>query len=85
MKLLTTSAPHVRTQDSTRKIMIDVLIALIPAVIAATYFFGFYALILAIVGVVSAELVELFIMRVLKRIRNSFQTVVQRLLGCFWH
>ncbi|HCL98368.1 MAG TPA: electron transporter RnfD, partial [Fervidobacterium sp.] len=54
MKLLTTSAPHVRTQDSTRKIMIDVLIALIPAVIAATYFFGFYALILAIVGVVSA-------------------------------
>ena len=67
MKLLTTSAPHVRTQDSTRKIMTDVLIALIPAVIAATYFFGFYALILVIVGVVSAELVELFIMRVLKK------------------
>lgn len=38
MKLLTTSAPHVRTEDSTRKIMVDVLVALVPAVIAATYF-----------------------------------------------
>jgi len=67
MKLLTTSAPHVRTEDSTRKIMVDALVALVPAVIAATYFFGSSAFILVIIGMVSAELIELFIMRVLKK------------------
>lgn len=67
MKLLTTSAPHVRNEDSTRKIMIDVLIALVPAVIGATYFFGLYALVLSVIGMVSAELIELFIMRVLRK------------------
>lgn len=71
MKLLTTSAPHVRNEDSTRRIMIDVLIALVPAVIGATYFFGLYALVLSVIGMVSAELIELFIMRVLRK-DNSF-------------
>ncbi|MFN3329238.1 MAG: RnfABCDGE type electron transport complex subunit D, partial [Fervidobacterium pennivorans] len=70
VKLLTTSAPHVRTQDSTRKIMIDVLIALAPATIAATFFFGLYALILSILGMISAELIEFFIMRVLRKDKN---------------
>lgn len=70
MKLLTTSAPHVRTEDSTRKVMIDVLIALAPAVVGATYFFGLYALVLSIVGMISAELIELFIMRVLRKDKN---------------
>ncbi|MGC9772692.1 electron transport complex protein RnfD [Fervidobacterium changbaicum] len=67
VKLLTSPAPHVRTQDSTRKVMIDVIIALVPAVIAGTFFFGLYALLLSIIGMVSAELVELFIMRVLRK------------------
>ncbi|MGC8820994.1 MAG: RnfABCDGE type electron transport complex subunit D [Fervidobacterium sp.] len=67
MKLLTTSAPHVRSEDSTRKIMIDVLIALVPAIIGATYFFGLYALLLSIMGMISAELIEFFIMRVLRK------------------
>jgi len=70
MKLLTSSAPHVRTQDSTRKIMIDVIIALIPSVIAATYFFGMYALVLSVIGMVSAEAIEFFIMRVLRKDKN---------------
>jgi len=70
VKLLTTSAPHLRTQDSTRKIMIDVLIALAPATIAATFFFGMYALVLSTLGMISAELIELFIMRVLRKDKN---------------
>ncbi|MCX7653340.1 MAG: RnfABCDGE type electron transport complex subunit D [Fervidobacterium sp.] len=70
MKLITTSAPHVRTNDSTRKIMLDVLIALAPAVVGAMYFFGLYALVLSIIGMLSAEAVELFIMRVLKKDKN---------------
>lgn len=70
MKLLTTSAPHVRTQDSTRSVMLDVLVALTPAVVAATYFFGMYALILSIIGIIVAELVEFFIMRYLRKDKN---------------
>ncbi|MFN6991410.1 MAG: RnfABCDGE type electron transport complex subunit D, partial [Fervidobacterium sp.] len=70
MKLLTTSAPHVRTKDSTRAVMIDVLVALTPSVIAATYFFGLYALALSIIGIISAELIEFFIMRYLRKDKN---------------
>lgn len=70
MKLLTSPAPHVRTTDSTASVMIDVLIALSPAVVAATYFFGLQAFILSVVGMVSAELIEFFIMRVLRKDKN---------------
>ncbi|WP_448374384.1 RnfABCDGE type electron transport complex subunit D [Fervidobacterium sp.] len=70
MKLLTSPAPHVRTYDSTRKIMIDVIIALVPAVIAGTFFFGLQALILSILGMLSAEALEFFIMRVLRKDKN---------------
>lgn len=67
MKLLTSPAPHVRTTDSTASVMVDVLIALSPAVVAATYFFGLQAFILSIVGMLSAELIEFFIMRFLRK------------------
>lgn len=70
MKLLTSPAPHVRTTDSTASVMIDVLIALSPAVVAATYFFGLQAFILSVVGMISAELIEFFIMRVLRKDKN---------------
>jgi len=67
MKLSVTAAPHIRDDDNVRSIMFDVLIALSPAVIAATYFFGWRALILSIVSIFIAEGIELFIMKVLRR------------------
>lgn len=67
MKLLVKDAPHIRSNDSVRKIMIDVLIALLPAVIGAAIFFGWYALFLCAIGAVVAELVEWFIVRVLRK------------------
>ncbi len=70
MKLITTTAPHVRNTDTTTAVMVDVLIALAPAVIGATYFFGIQALILSVVGILSAEAFELFIMRVLRKDKN---------------
>lgn len=63
MKLITTNAPHIRNTDNVRAIMIDVLIALIPAVVGASVFFGWYALLLCILGMVSGELMDLIIMR----------------------
>ena len=44
-KLLTASAsPHVRAHDTTRGIMLDVILALCPALIASVVLFGFRAL-----------------------------------------
>ncbi len=66
MKLVVKDAPHLRSDDSVRKIMIDVLIALAPAIAGAALFFGWYALFLCVFGAVVAELIEWFIVRVLR-------------------
>ncbi|RKX47977.1 MAG: electron transporter RnfD, partial [Thermotoga sp.] len=63
MKLITANAPHIRSSDNVRAIMVDVLIALIPAVIGASVFFGWYALFLCILGMVVGELIDYIIMR----------------------
>lgn len=67
IRLKTGNSPHVRTQDTVRAVMIDVLIALIPATIAATVFFGWYALFLIVLGAVAGELIEFLIMRVIRK------------------
>ena len=46
--------PQVRTDRDTRRLMLDVIIALMPAVIVAVLQFGMNALILCVSGVVSA-------------------------------
>ena len=46
MKLTVASSPHVNSPVSTRSLMLDVLIALIPALCVGTYFFGPRALLL---------------------------------------
>lgn len=61
------SAPHIRTSDSVSKIMLDVLIALVPAVIVSVFVFGWSALVLCLMGVIVAEALELFIMKVLRK------------------
>ena len=66
MKLTTTAAPHLRTNDDVRKIMIDVFIALTPASVFAVYLFGMKALALLVACVVTAEALEFFIMRVMR-------------------
>ena len=58
MKFAMSSSPHIRTPDNTRRIMLDVLIALVPALIAGTIFFGPRALVLAAVSTAAAVLSE---------------------------
>jgi electron transport complex protein RnfD len=70
MKLMSTYAPHLREEDDVRKIMLDVLVALSPAVIGAAYFFGWYALFLCIAGAVIGELFDIFVMKYLRGIKN---------------
>lgn len=67
MKLLASDAPHIRTEDSVRSIMLDVLLALAPAVAVASFFFGWYALFLCLFGATLGELIEWLIMKVLRK------------------
>lgn len=58
-KLLSvSSSPHIRGKQTTRSIMTDVFIALMPASVLAVVFYGIKALILILVGVVSAVAAE---------------------------
>ncbi|MGC9383946.1 MAG: RnfABCDGE type electron transport complex subunit D [Kosmotogaceae bacterium] len=66
MKLSVSSAPHLRTSDSIRKIMLDVIIALLPASVASIFIFGLRALVLILVCVVGSVLTELFVMKLLR-------------------
>ena len=54
MSLHVSSAPHVHGKDSTRSIMGDVLIALIPATVMGVYCFGLNAALLVVLGIASA-------------------------------
>lgn len=51
-------APHIRSNESTRRIMLDVIIAMTPALIGSIYYFGLSALMLVLVSVVSAVVFE---------------------------
>ena len=57
-KLSLTAAPHINSGVSTHNIMLDVVIAMIPASIAAIIFFGIKALLLILTCVVSAVAAE---------------------------
>ena len=55
-KLIVSSSPHIHSGASTRKIMLDVIIALLPATVAAVVLFGLRALLLIAVSVATAVL-----------------------------
>ncbi|MFH0924936.1 MAG: RnfABCDGE type electron transport complex subunit D [bacterium] len=65
--LIVSSPPHIRTHETVSSAMYDVVIALIPAFLAATYFFGINAIILVSVCIVSAVLTELLMQRLFGR------------------
>lgn len=56
--LIYSPSPHIKTRTTTRRIMIDVCIALLPAAIMGIVFFGWNALLLIALSVVSAVLSE---------------------------
>lgn len=60
-------APHIRANDTVSKIMLDVIIALVPAMIAAVYFFGFRSIALIAVCVGSCVFTEIIVQKALKK------------------
>lgn len=56
--LAVSSSPHIRSEQSTRRIMTDVLIALFPCLISGITVFGLRALMVTLVSVLSCTLSE---------------------------
>ena len=71
-KLVVSASPHLRTKDTTQRIMLDVVIALIPALIAAVVLFGPRVLAVTATTVISAVLSEFAARKVMKR-HNTIQ------------
>lgn len=60
-------SPHVGASQTTRKIMFDVVIALLPALAAATWFFGPRALLIVFLSAGTAVLSEYLCLKFMKR------------------
>lgn len=67
IKLTVSPSPHVHDKTSVRDIMLDVIIALIPAGIVGIAYFGIRAAILMIASVAACVISEYVIRRILKR------------------
>lgn len=65
--LLVSSSPHRRGSATTQRIMLDVIIALVPALVAGTVIFGLRVLALAAVCVASCVLFEYLSRKIMKR------------------
>ena len=65
--LTVTPSPHIRTHTTTRAIMLDVCIALMPALIWGVYIFGLRALTVTLVSVIFAILAEFAYEKLLKK------------------
>lgn len=57
-QLMVTPNPHIKDSTSVEEIMWTVIYALIPAVLAATYFFGFRVLLIVAVSILGAVVTE---------------------------
>ena len=66
LNLIATSSPHIRGSETTRSIMLDVIIAMLPALVFACFNFGIRALTLtavSVIGCVGFEWLYRFLMK----------------------
>lgn len=66
-KLFVESSPHIRSAWTTQKIMLNVIIALCPALIMSTYIFGIKALLLTVICCATCVLLEFLFNKITKR------------------
>lgn len=82
-KLLVSPAPHIHGEDNTKKLMRDVIIALIPSILVSVYFFGFSAVQLVLVGAATCIGVEYVIQKYLLKTKvtiNDYSAAVTGVL-----
>ncbi len=66
-KLIVSSSPHIKTNTDTPRIMLDVIIALIPALLAGTLIYGFRSLLVVAVCVITSVASEFIFNLITKR------------------
>ena len=87
-KFIVSSSPHIRTEDTTPRIMLDVLIALLPTTIAGAVIFGWRALLVLLTCVASSVLSEFVFNKIVKKeqtIGDLSAVVTGLLLGLNLH
>lgn len=65
--LTVSSSPHIRKGNTTRRIMLDVLIALTPALVWGVFVFGLNALLMPLIATVSAVFFEFITQKLLHK------------------
>ncbi|SFP82835.1 RnfABCDGE type electron transport complex subunit D [Caldicoprobacter faecalis] len=65
--LIVSSSPHVYSEDTTARIMRDVVLALLPAAAVAVYFFGGRAALIMAISVLSAVVTEAVVQKLMKK------------------
>lgn len=83
-KFVVSSSPHIHQNETVSSVMLDVIIALLPAVIAGTYFFGFRALTVVLTAVASCLLSEYAYEKFMKKnvtVRDLSAVVTGILIG----
>lgn len=60
-------SPHIRTKETVDDVMYDVIIALLPALLAACYFFGIRAIVVTAVSILSCMVTEFVCQKLTKQ------------------
>ena len=55
---IVSATPHIRDNSTIERVMLDVIIALTPAAVAAAYFFGYRAIVMVLISLTSCYLFE---------------------------
>lgn len=81
-RLFVSSSPHIRSSETTQRIMRDVTIALLPAAAYGVYNFGLRALVVLVLSVVSAIAAEAMCQKIRKQALtiNDYSAIVTGLL-----
>ncbi len=84
-RFLVSSSPHIRSGETTQRIMLDVIIALMPALFAGVFYFGFRALTLTVTAVVFAVAAEAVMQKIMGKpvTVNDLSAVVTGILIAF--
>ena len=71
-KLIVSSSPHIRTKNDTPRLMLDVIIALLPAVVAGAIIYGIRALLVVFTCVLTAVVSEFLFNLAVKKEQTVF-------------
>lgn len=66
-KLTVSASPHIHSSETTTGIMLDVIIALMPAAVVSVIFFGLHALAVLVTSVISSVVFEYVSRKIMKR------------------